>query len=41
MAVYGNKISDAKWFANFQHRKPVIIPELYWKALLDESIGNT
>jgi hypothetical protein len=23
-----------------QHRKPIIIPELYWRTLLDESTGN-
>ena len=31
---YGNKISDAM-VRKLQHRKPVIIPELYWRALLE------
>ena len=36
---YGNKISDAM-VLKLQHRKPIIISELYWKAVLDESTGN-
>jgi hypothetical protein len=33
---FGNKILHAMTL-RFQHRKPLIIPELYWRALLEES----
>jgi len=36
---YGNKIEEAMIF-KLQHRKPIIIPELYWRTLLDELTGN-
>ena len=36
---YGNKISEAM-VLKLQRRKPIIISELYWKAVLDESAGN-
>ena len=36
---YGNKIAEAM-IRRLQNGKPTIIPELYWRALLDESAGN-
>jgi len=33
---YGNKIEDAM-ILKLQHRKPFIIPELYWRTLLNEA----
>jgi NAD-dependent DNA ligase len=36
---YGNKIFDAM-ILKLQRRKPLIISELYWKAVLDESTVN-
>ena len=36
---YGNKIEEAMIF-KLQHRKPSIIPELYWRTLLDEPTGT-
>ena len=36
---YGNKISDAM-ILKLQRRKPIIISELYWKAIINESTGT-
>ena len=36
---YGNKIAD-EMVLKLQRGKPIIISELYWKAVLDESTGN-